>query len=111
VVETTLDVLLLMDGDKQHYVGIKDFNRFMYNQTKHRNRKQFCRYCLQCFSKEEILVKHIPHCIAINGKQAVEMPKKGSAITFKIYHEQLPVPFVIYADFEAITQQMKIQNS
>jgi len=28
-----------MDGDKQHYVWIKEFNRFMYNQTKHKNRK------------------------------------------------------------------------
>jgi len=101
VVETTLDVLLIMDGDKQHYVWIKDFN-----QTKHRNRKHFCRYCLQCSSKEEILVKYIPNCIAINGKLAIEMPKKGSAITFKNYHKQLSVPFVKYADFEAITQKI-----
>jgi len=58
----------------------------------------FVGYCLHCFSKEEILVKHIPNCIAINGKQAAEMPKKVSAITFKNYHKQLPVPFVIYVD-------------
>jgi len=78
----------------------------MYNQTKHQNRKHFCRYYLQCFSKEEILVKHIPNCIAINGKQVIEMPKKGSAITFKNYHKQLPVPIVIYADFEAVSQKI-----
>jgi len=34
------------------------------------------------------------------------MPKKGSAITLKNYHKQLPVPFVIYADFKAITQKI-----
>ena len=35
VFETTLDLLLIMEDEKQHYVWIKDFNRFMYNQSKH----------------------------------------------------------------------------
>ena len=29
-----------------HYVLIKDFNNFMFNQTKHEHRKHFCFYCL-----------------------------------------------------------------
>ena len=106
VFETTLDLLLIMEDEKQHYVWIKDFNRFMYNQSKHQHRKHFCRYCLQCFSSEEILHKHTPNCIIINGKQAIEMPKKGSSVKFNNFHKQLPVPFVIYADFEAITQKI-----
>ena len=36
-------------GEKQHYVYIKDFNRLMYNFTKHKERKHFCMHCLQCF--------------------------------------------------------------
>ena len=31
-------------------------------------------------------------------------------IHFKNYHKQLPVPFVIYADFEAITKRYKVVN-
>ena len=76
VFETTLDLLLIMEDEKQHYVWIEDFNSFMYNQSKHQHRKHFCRYCLQCFSSEEILHKHTPNCIIINGKQAIQMPKK-----------------------------------
>ena len=106
VFETTLDLLLIMEDEKQHYVWIKDFNRFMYNQSKHQHRKQFCRYCLQYFSREEILHKHTPNCIIINGKQAIEMPKKGNSVKFNNFHKQLPVPFVIYGDFEAITQKI-----
>ena len=34
------------------------------------------------------------------------MPKKGSSVKFNNFHKQLPVPFVIYADFEAITQKI-----
>ena len=33
------------------------------------------------------------------------MPDKGNNIvTFQNFHKQMPVPFVIYADFEAITE-------
>ena len=30
------------------------------------------------------------------------MPEPGSKVLFKNYHRQMQVPFVIYADFEAI---------
>ena len=45
------DLLLITDKNKSHYVYIKDFNKFMCNKTKHKNKKLFCRYCLQCFSR------------------------------------------------------------
>ena len=36
------------------------------------------------------------------------MPKKGENILkFNNFHKQLPVPFVIYANFEAITKQVQ----
>ena len=40
---------------KNHYVLIKDFNKFMYNQTKHKDKKHFCMYCLQNFTTEKII--------------------------------------------------------
>ena len=30
----SLDLLLLIDNDKSHYVYIKNFNRFMFHKTK-----------------------------------------------------------------------------
>ena len=30
----------------------------------------------------------------------------GSSVQFKNFHKQLPAPFVIYADFEALTQKI-----
>ena len=36
------------------------------------------------------------------------MPKKGENILkFNNFHKQLPVPFVIYADFEAIMKKVQ----
>lgn len=32
-------------GENKHYVLIEDFNKFMYNKTKHKARKNFCLYC------------------------------------------------------------------
>ena len=33
----SMDLLLLIDNDKSHYVYIKDFNRFMFHKTKNKN--------------------------------------------------------------------------
>ena len=38
-----MDLLLITDVDKLHYVYIKDFNRFMFQKTKTKNQKHFCR--------------------------------------------------------------------
>lgn len=77
---------------------------FMYNQTLYQHRKHFCMYCLQAFSSEDVLTKHQQNCIIINSVQGVTMPEEGETLQFKNYSKQMPVPFVIYADFEAITR-------
>ena len=65
-------------------------------------------YCLQCFSSERILANHVNNCLTINCVQAINMPKQGENILkFNNFHKQLPVPFVIYADFEAITKKIQ----
>ena len=101
-----LNLLLITEGEVKHYCLLKDFNKFMHNQTKHKGRKHFCMYCLQCLSSKERLEKHKVDCVEINGKQAINMPGPGSKIAFKNYHRKLPAPFVIYADFEAITEKV-----
>ena len=69
-----LNLLLITKGKEQHWVLIKDINRFMYNQTKHKERKHFCMYCLQCFRYEKALINHKENYIAINGAQVIKMP-------------------------------------
>ena len=103
-----MNLLLITKDEKKHYVLIKDFNAFMYNQSKHKERKHFCMYCLQCFSSERILANHVNNCLTTNGAQAINMPKQGeNTLKFNNFHKQLPVPFVIYADFEAITKKVQ----
>ena len=63
-------------------------------------------YCLQCFSSERFLANHVNNCLTVNDAQAINMPKQGENI-LNNSHKQLPVPFVIYADFEAITKKVQ----
>ena len=102
-----MELLLITEDENQHYVLIKDFNKFMFSQTNHEHKKYFCMNCLQCFSREDVLTEHKNNCLSINGKQAINMPEKGDKVFFKNYQKQLPVPFVIYADFEAITEKIQ----
>ena len=101
-----MELLLINKDKKNHYVLIKNFNKFMFDQTKHKCKKYFCMYCLQCFSRKDVLDEHVKNCISINGKQAIKMPEKGQHVNFRNYHKQIPAPFVIYADFEAITEKV-----
>ena len=102
-----MELLLITEKENKNYVLIKDFNRFMYNKTKHEHRKHFCMHCLQCFSSESVFNNHKDNCIQVNGTQAVKMPDKDKNIVkFNNFHKQQPVPFVIYADFEAITEKI-----
>ena len=105
--EDCMNLLLITENENKHYVLIKDFNKFMYDTTKHESRKHFCMHCLQCFSSERVLTAHKENCFQVNGAQAIKMPTKDNNILkFDNAYKQLPVPFVIYADFEAITEKM-----
>ena len=54
----TLNLLLISQENKSHYVLIKDFNRLMHLKTKDQHKKHHFLSCLQRFAKEEILNQH-----------------------------------------------------
>ena len=70
----------------------------MFHKTKNKNKKWFCRSCLQYFSSKSLLIKHKENCLSINGKLSVILEK--GIIEFENYLKQMPVPFKIYADLE-----------
>ena len=46
--EDSVDLLLLIDNDKSHYMYIKDFDRFMFHKTKNKSKNGFVKviYCV-----------------------------------------------------------------
>ena len=98
--ENCMDLYLIADKNKSHYVHIKYFDRYMCNKTKHDNKKHFCKCCLQCLSSEKVLREHKETYLKINSKQSVKL--KSGFIEFKSYFKELAVPFKIYANFESL---------
>ena len=92
--------------ENSHYVLIKNFDQFMSSFNKYKARKYFCLRCLHCCSSARVLENQKQDCLLINGTQAIKMPGEGSKIYFDNHKKMLPVPFVIYADFEAITEKI-----
>ena len=88
-----VDLKLIADRNKSHYLNIKHFDRFICNNTKRKYRKHFPRYCLQCFSGEKVLIKHKKVCFKINGKQSIKF--RSGSIKLKNNFKQLAVPFKI----------------
>ena len=103
------NLLLIEKAGGFHYTGIKDLNRLPYDSSKHKERKHFCERCLHGYRREDQLEAHKPECWGI-GQTAVrvDMPKEGeNKLAFENYHKQLPAPYIIYADFEALTAKIE----
>ena len=104
-IENSMYLLLVIDENKSHYVHIKDFDRFIFHKTKNKNKKYFCKSCLQFFSSKNVLTEHKEACLRINGAHSVRLEK--GTIEFKNYFKQIPVPFKFYADFECILKSVE----
>src|SRR6266536_2315918 len=97
-----VDILYTENKDTDHYVLITDFDKLNFKITKHNKKQHFCKYCIQHFTTEEELEKHMENCMTINGEQAVELPKEGTKLKFVNLSKTISKPFVIYADIEAL---------
>jgi hypothetical protein len=85
---------------KNHYSVIKDMSRLVSTQTrKHGHKKYIYNRCLNAFSSDELLEKHLELC-SDNDYQRHEYPEPGSTTKFENYEKTQTVPFAIYADFE-----------
>ena len=80
----------------------------MFHKTKNKNKKYFCKSCLQCFSSKNVLTEHKKVYLSINGAQSARLEK--GTIEFKNYFKQIPVQFKIYADFECNVKSVKVMK-
>ena len=105
--KNTIDLFLYEEDGISHYSLIKNFNRLINIQkTESKNGNIFiCKKCFSHFTNEELLEKHIEYC-SKNATAIVKMPEPNTMLYFKNYHKQLPIPFVVYADFECFTKPM-----
>ena len=105
-----INLLLIADNDKKHYVWIKDFSRLVSSAvSKDSHKLHWCYNCLCHFTSETILIKHMESGCYNNPCAKIILPKKEDAFieyTEAMMKKQLKVPFIIYADFEALTKNI-----
>ena len=89
---------------KFHYLLVRDLSALVAGRTKHHGYTHVWPYCLYCFTIARLFAAHLPHC-SIHPEQKVEYPSlddpEKNIKEFKDVAKTLPVPFVLYVDFEA----------
>ena len=103
--QKSIDLFLFSKDEKQHYSLINNFLRLVRSQiTSHSSSKlHICKKCLTHFTKLDLFEKHITYCRQ-NETVAVKMPTKKTILNFQNHYKKLPIPFVVYADFEWFTK-------
>ena len=98
----TINLLLLHDGEKGHYVYIKKLEHLLHCITKgdYKDRK-YCPYCKKTVPVEENFEDHImSKHYDCNNDCNLELPAEGATMKFKNFKNMMERPFVVYADFE-----------
>ena len=52
---------------KINHIMYTDFDRFMFSESKSKNKKYFYKNYLQCFSNKNVLAEHDKICLKINN--------------------------------------------
>ena len=102
-------ILLLIERDGvKYYCLVKNPSRLLSKQiSAHKKGTHICLRCLNPFWSHKSLEKHWKYC---RNHEAVKinMPEKGTMLRFKHHERSEKVPFIIYADTEALIKS--IQN-
>ena len=105
--EHNITLMLIEKNEVKHYCLVKSISRLLSSQTTKGKRKEyFCLRCLNPFWCQEALSKHQEYC---NGFESVkiELPEEGTMLKFKEYFRAEKVPFIIYADTEALIKPIQ----
>ena len=97
--------LLLFERDGvQHYTTIRNFTILVGRQLGNHGRHAIhcCRWCLHAYSSQELLDAHALDCFHTRRTKFL----KDARCRFTNIQKQLLAPFVVYADFESILQQV-----
>ena len=102
-----VNLMIIGDDDKKHYVAIKSLGRLLSKRNSKQNPTQhFCTNCLQGFSDITSRDKHYTYCRS-NKSVRIEMPTKNPIVEYSNGQHQFKVPFIMYADYESILEPIQ----
>ena len=103
ITDRHVDLLLFEHDGVQHYTTIRDCNRLVGRQlSNHGHTAHCCRRCLHAYCSQELFD---PHALDCCHAQRTKFPKDPRC-RLTNSQKQLLAPFVVYADFQSILQQV-----
>ena len=108
----TVNLMLIADGECNHYCWIKDVSRLLSSQkTGDRHHKQhYCFRCFNSFSSSSAIENQERYCKS-NDVIKVEMPAKGISVEFDKFHKKMRVQYIVYADLESLIKPIDMCQS
>ena len=92
--ERAVNLMLIEDNEKSHYVAIKSLGRLLSMQnSKHKESQHFCTNCLQGFAEQLSRDEHYAYCRSSESVR-IEMTTKCPIVEYSNGQHQLKVPNV-----------------
>ena len=105
--DRVVNLMIIEEGEKKHYVAIKSLERLLSKMnSKHNPKQHFCNNCLQGFKAPESRDNHYEYCRS-NESVRIEMPTRNPIVEYSNGQHQFKVPFVMYADFVSILEPIQ----
>ena len=100
--EHDITLMLIKDVENSHYCLVNNISALLISQlNNHKGTRHICLNCLNGFKCKKSLDDHKEYCYA-NECIKIIMPEKGTMLNFKNFPHSEKVPFIIYADTEAL---------
>ena len=104
--EKQVILLIITDGEKCHYLVVKNLSRLLRGITSNHKEDFYCLNCFCSYSTKTKLEDHKKICENHNCCH-VEMPTKdNNTIKYNQLKKSIKLPFVVYADLECLLEKM-----
>ena len=104
--EHDIILMLLKDGENSHYCLVNNMSALIASQiNKHKGTCNICLNCLNSFKCKQSLDKHKEYCYNNECVKTI-MPEPNTFLKFKNFPHSEKVPFVVYADTEALIKDI-----
>ena len=104
--EHDITLMLIKDEENAHYCLVNNISALLASRlSKKEHKRHFCLRCLNSFNCGKSLTEHKEYCYA-NECIKLNMPEKGTMLYFKNFPNSEKIPFVVYADTEALIKDI-----
>ena len=102
---------MISDGQKWHYLVVKNLSRLLRGITSNHKEDFYCLYCFHSYRTENKLEAHKKICENHDYFHVEMHTKNNNIIKYNHGEKSMKLPFVIYADLECLLEKIHHQVS